>query len=539
MVNPNKKRSSVKRQLPLTAQMPALNYGALRKICSMGPKAIASKYGLTYYPTEDGGYYYKDNGAEVLAVAHLDSVLPFTHFDVARLRPDTLIFAPNLDDRLGAYLILDLLLQVKDIKYDILLTLNEENGASTAAHFVPPVEKQYSWMFMFDRVGTGCTVYNYRGTDWELALDDAGFSVHKGSYSCITELGFLECKGVNFGAGYHDNHSPYAMASRMEILQQVRHFMLFWEANFNIWYPYEKPDYKGYYSKYDTKAKDGLGKKEEKVYTYPLDAQTVEELRDKDFKKIEQKKQDRELSTHEKVLAWKAKKKVKEVNEAEQLAQRLVKSKWERIQNSLLIEIGVMNIPFATLTKLYDANILIVGEVARMSETQILNLKNMSKYDAQTIRKALNDWDLDFNTNLDVYQVSISSVDDGGKAIKQPYKHKQEKTKVQLVPASVKYTDPDKQYKDKLEAERSVTGNEVKILAPKAKIKPMSVTMALPIKGKIKGPLSITTNGNLVPCKVGSTWCWLSKPAGKLQKEEKGPVVGFSHLRAMSAEELK
>src|SRR3990172_2848568 len=162
-------------EMALTSRMPNLHYESLRKICSMKETAIARKYGLTYVHSPDGGYYFKDNGADILAVAHLDSVFPYMHFDTSRLRPDTLIWASNLDDRLGAYVILDYLPKA-GVKCDILLTTNEEKGRSTARYF-PGKNKTYKWMFMFDRIGTGATVYNYHGEQWEAALIDVGFSL--------------------------------------------------------------------------------------------------------------------------------------------------------------------------------------------------------------------------------------------------------------------------------------------------------------------------------------------------------------------------
>lgn len=532
MINPNIKKdpSKATRVLPLTAQVPNINYASLRKVCSMGPAAIGKKYGLTYYPSKDGGYYYKDNGADILAVAHLDSVLPFTHFDFARLRQDTLIFAPNLDDRLGAYIILEMLANVKGLKYDILLTLNEENGQSTAIDFNPPKERQYNWMFMFDRVGTGCTVYNYKGVDWELALDNAGFSVHKGSYSCIASLGFLGCKGVNFGAGYHDNHSPYAMAMKSEILSQVRHFMLFYEMNFNIYYQYEEPKYSNYYeSSYKTYPQ------QKKDQTYPLT-------------KVEGKKlEEKDKSTIDKVLEFKKRKEKEKVDQATKLASEVAQTKWNRIQNSLLAEIGVLPVPFPTLTKLYDNNMMLVGEVARMSKAQLLNLRGVTKWDVENIHKALTDWDLDFNTNLDVYQVSITSYEDGSMEMgKGAFKYKPKEDtmipKVQIVAIPVSYTDPDKKMKELLRKEAADSEREVLAKTqqklPQVQLEPKTIKVSLPEKGRIKGPLSIRKKDDLVVGIVNKNYVWLAPPAGTLQPPPEDKVVGFSHLRLMEKGEL-
>lgn len=197
----------------LSAGIPNLNYKTLSKVCRMKPNAIKHKYGLEYTPTKDGGYWYKDNGSNILAVAHLDSVLPYMHFDIARLKIGTMIYCTTLDDRLGAYLILDFLPSA-GLKYDILLTTNEESGESTAKSFIPPKGKEYSWMFMFDKTGIASTVYSYEkdGLKWMKALATAGLELEKGTYSCIKNLTFLGCKGVNLGVGYHNNHHMMAHA---------------------------------------------------------------------------------------------------------------------------------------------------------------------------------------------------------------------------------------------------------------------------------------------------------------------------------------
>ena len=48
---------------------PNLDYGVLKEICRHRPKQIAKRYKLDFYPTPEGqGYYFQDNGADVLAI---------------------------------------------------------------------------------------------------------------------------------------------------------------------------------------------------------------------------------------------------------------------------------------------------------------------------------------------------------------------------------------------------------------------------------------------------------------------------------------
>jgi len=217
---------------------PNLNYKTLRGVCSTRPEALAKKYGLTTYHTAGGDYWYKDNGSDILAVAHLDSVVPFLHFSVAKLRPDSLIYCPTLDDRLGAYLILEWL-QIAGCRYDILLTENEEKSASTATWFNPPKNKKYNWMFMFDRSGTDVATYEYGDTITHNILVKHDFKPIYGSYSCIRDLQDLGCKGFNFGTAYYNNHSQYAYASKNELLLNLRKFLGFYSEYRDVEMPHE------------------------------------------------------------------------------------------------------------------------------------------------------------------------------------------------------------------------------------------------------------------------------------------------------------
>lgn len=173
-------------------------------------------------------YFYQNNNSPVLAVAHLDSVeRKQRHFfmldDKARGRT---VHSPTLDDRLGAYVILELLPRL-NIKTDILLTVGEEVGASTAQYFT--AKKQYNWMFQFDRMGEDVVMYQYDTLARRQLLRSVLAQPSPGMFSDISFLDHLGCAGFNWGVGYHDYHGPRAWASLTEMTQQVARFCRFHE----------------------------------------------------------------------------------------------------------------------------------------------------------------------------------------------------------------------------------------------------------------------------------------------------------------------
>jgi len=204
----------------------------LKEICERDKK----DFPLPYYKM--GNYYYKDNNSNILAVAHLDSVLSPTKFDYAKFQysKQKIVISPVLDDRLGVYIILEVLPKL-GLKYDILLTDDEEIVRSTAGNF--KTSKKYNWMFMFDRRGNDVVTYNYNAEGWHNALKEY-FDIGIGSYSCIKELEHLGCCGVNIGTSYYDNHSYSCYASLTELRKTIDKFIKFYQKNKDKRYTYEK-----------------------------------------------------------------------------------------------------------------------------------------------------------------------------------------------------------------------------------------------------------------------------------------------------------
>ena len=192
---------------------------------------------------KDGFYIFKDNGADILAVAHLDTVQDAQHFYILNIGGYQVLFNQALDDRLGAHIILDVL-PALGVKCDVLLTTNEERCDSTAQYFVPT--KQYKWMFSFDRMGTDVVLYQYEGKEIEDILTKMDNVVGFGSYSDIAELDMLGCVGINWGCGYWDNHIPKAHVVLQDTEYMVNQFLAFYEAHKDTTFTWEDTGYSDY-----------------------------------------------------------------------------------------------------------------------------------------------------------------------------------------------------------------------------------------------------------------------------------------------------
>jgi hypothetical protein len=199
----------------------------LGQIC-MAPESYFEKYGEEYKADSGKGkfaFYFQDNKANILAIAHMDSVQDKKDFGFAKyFSGKEMVLSPTLDDRLGVYVICELLPKL-GIKTDILLTTDEERGSSTAKLFV--TDKKYRWMFQFDRAGTDVVMYQYRTDEAFKKLEEVGFKTGMGSASDISKLDDLGCLGFNFGVGYEDYHSARAYVWLDDLFDQVARFVKF------------------------------------------------------------------------------------------------------------------------------------------------------------------------------------------------------------------------------------------------------------------------------------------------------------------------
>jgi len=216
-----------------------INYAVLRQVCSMKEKEFEI-YGETVTTTR-GTYVYIDNGADVLGIAHRDSVEDSFHFSVYKVNDIQWVFNPQLDDRLGVFTMLDMLPKM-GIKIDVLLTTGEEKGQTTGNLFKP--EKKYNWMFEFDRMKGDVVHYQYGSGKLKKALNKAGFKdIGTGSASDISQMDHLGCEGFNVGCGYEDYHGVWARANMHTYINQLSKFNRFYSKYKDIHFPYTKPAY--------------------------------------------------------------------------------------------------------------------------------------------------------------------------------------------------------------------------------------------------------------------------------------------------------
>ena len=218
----------------------------LQQICTMNDFSnYAERFDLEDSP-RDGHkrfFYYQDNGSDILAIAHLDTVQDDHMCQITDTAAGLLATSGALDDRLGAYVILELLPKL-GIKCDWLLTTDEEIGQSTAECF--DTTKNYNWMFQFDRGGTDVVMYQYENDDLVEMVNECGARVGLGIFSDICLLEHLGCTGFNWGVGYEDYHSERSHAWLDDTFRMVARFVKFYQENATLSLPYkyeEEPDW--------------------------------------------------------------------------------------------------------------------------------------------------------------------------------------------------------------------------------------------------------------------------------------------------------
>lgn len=207
----------------------------LQRRCQMSLRRsfrdLRAQGGITNGHHRTGRHGFKDNGANVLAVAHLDTVQTSSRFNRVAFDDETIVYCPKLDDRLGVYTILDLLPKL-GVKVDVLLTENEEIGQSTACDF--ETSKHYNWIVEFDRCGSDAVSYEYA---WNEVLREY-FDTGCGSFSDICYLDHLECKAMNVGVAYENEHNKRAYFILEDYLVQVARWLLFYEKYETVRFPH-------------------------------------------------------------------------------------------------------------------------------------------------------------------------------------------------------------------------------------------------------------------------------------------------------------
>jgi hypothetical protein len=199
-------------------------------------EAFASLGDTTH--TAHGPLTYIDRGSNVLAVAHLDWV-KFNPNPVIRKQYQNIRISkcPQLDDRLGAWMMLDVLPRA-GITCDVLLTDSEESGNSTAESFNPP--KKYNWIMELDRAGSDVVMYDYEDKEVRDLMREYEYKVGVGVFTDICELQDLGCKAFNFGVGYHNQHTDECYANLSETFDSFRKVQEFYEHWKDEHFPHTK-----------------------------------------------------------------------------------------------------------------------------------------------------------------------------------------------------------------------------------------------------------------------------------------------------------
>lgn len=188
------------------------------------PKEDFRSLGTIVADGPDGPTIHIDRGGDTLGVAHLD----FVDWTKPRIKGSK-IFCPQLDDRLGVWVLLDVL-PALGIVADVLLTDSEECGRSTASAFDPDTIP-WNWLFQFDRRGTDTVQYDYETDSMSERLAESRFKIGIGSFSDICSLEHLGLWGVNIGVGYHHEHTRRCYANLHDTLAQVSRFADFWRTH--------------------------------------------------------------------------------------------------------------------------------------------------------------------------------------------------------------------------------------------------------------------------------------------------------------------
>lgn len=180
-----------------------------------------------------GELIFQDNGGDILFVGHLDWV----HYDEPEFGKYSVSKCPQLDDRLGVAIGLELLPEIISEPIDILLTDCEEIGQSTASYFEP--SKDYRWVVEFDRAGSDCVFYDYHSGELESSFHEMGVEVGEGSFTDICDLIHLGCQCVNFGCGYHGQHTHSCYANYAEVESQLARFAVWYKNHGARHYPWK------------------------------------------------------------------------------------------------------------------------------------------------------------------------------------------------------------------------------------------------------------------------------------------------------------
>ena len=157
-----------------------------------------------------------DRGADILFVAHLDTVL----LPAFRYRTKKRIYATGLDDRLGCAVASIL---SAELEVDLLLCDHEEQGRSTAGYHTL---KEYNWICEFDREGDDVVTYDQDSKEFLTAIKTY-WKVGIGSFSDICSMETDICC-MNVGIGNSLPHFESSYLEKKLLRKQITKFMQFY-----------------------------------------------------------------------------------------------------------------------------------------------------------------------------------------------------------------------------------------------------------------------------------------------------------------------
>lgn len=216
---------------------------------------------------ESSIYSHQEHGGEILGVAHCDYVQGawsyprFTDADKTRIR------SGQVDDRVGVWLLLDVLPTLPGMPiFDVLLTTDEEIGRSTAQDFGDDTRRSsvsYNWCFQFDRRGHDWVDYDKASDVFRQEFTQiTEIEMGQGTFSDICYLPKSFGSRANIGTGYHNEHSPDAYVDLNECWHQVQSFARFAAVSASTRYPMRKEPKRVFRSSYTARAssyRDGYG----------------------------------------------------------------------------------------------------------------------------------------------------------------------------------------------------------------------------------------------------------------------------------------
>lgn len=246
------KRKSKTERTPLAPE-DYFDFPALKRVCEASENSFEILYDMERVEVQqqkpDNFYLFKDNGSSILAVAHLDTV-GLANSRLAQMvetEGGAVVYSRALDDRLGAYVLAELL-PAMGLTFDLLLTVGEESGASTAAFFDPAEhhDREYNWIIEFDRGGTDVVLYQYEDEELADRVEATGADVEQGIFSDISEMEHVGVKAMNWGVGYRDYHGPRSHVWLDDMFMMVGYFLDFHDTWQDTVMPHEPSPRFGY-----------------------------------------------------------------------------------------------------------------------------------------------------------------------------------------------------------------------------------------------------------------------------------------------------